>query len=138
MTIGFFGRKCPVLFWALFFLFQISSAFSSDDIGSLISQGDKALAQGDYEQTFLQAKAVLNADPRNLAGYRLALSYCVMMHWELGFNKMVEEAKNNGVDKLAIDRLAAVTCFLGRQTTGLDRTLAEYEAEWRKIYDPYY
>ena len=58
-----------------------------------MAQGDDALARGDYEQALLIGNRIVSQDPRNLTGYRLALICCVMKNWEMGFQKIIEDAK---------------------------------------------
>ena len=135
-TSGFLWLLSLWVFCVLFFLHPVSPVFSEDDIGSLTMRGDEALARGDYEQALWLGKRIVDQDPRNLTGYRLALICCVMKNWELGFYKIIEDAKKQGVDKLAIDRLAAEICFVGRQRVCLDKKLAEYETQWRELHDP--
>jgi hypothetical protein len=127
-----------VIFFSVFFLRPSRIVFPAEDINSLIAHGEEALVKGDYGQAFLVSKAIIAADPRNLTGYLFALIYCVMTNRELGFYKIVEDAKKQGISELMIDRMAAQICFLGGQRVGLDVELAEYEKAWRKIYDPSY
>jgi len=110
-------------------------ATAAEDIGSLISQADKALALQDYEQVLALGKRIVDEDPRNLKGYGFVLSYCALTGREVAFYKVVETAVKNGAPELEMDHLAAVVLFAAGQRTSAYDKLYEYEMKWHKAYD---
>ncbi len=115
-----------------FICLTASAAFSGEDLGGLIKQGDEALARGDFEQALLLSKRIVAVDPLSLKGYGFGLISCVSTMREREFSKIIEEAKKQGVPQLMLLKMSAEILYMGYQTNDAYRYLCAYEDRWRE------
>ena len=130
--VEFLKIFCFAIFSMIFSLIASPAAFSAENINSLTLQGDETLTRGDYEQAFSIASKIIDKDPRNLNGYRLALICCVAAGKEIAFNKIVEIAKKYGLS--TIDEMAAKILYAGNQIHSAEISISGYETKWREKY----
>ena len=119
---------------AIFFLSYSANIFSSDEISTLIRQGNEAFDRKDFDRMAFLGKRILAIDPHNTDGHRLIIFSFIkterLSEIIQAFNKAIEQ----GGSAVELKMLEATLVYNAGFPQSSIEFLAHFEEKWQEKY----